>query len=93
MERGGYSVADVDAVLNQFFYALKENPDSLTSGSLRELRFIRAEGQPGYAPQSVDAWINTVAQELDRQGSGYHRPLHPRRRTPRWTKVSIHRRS
>lgn len=70
MERGGYSVADVDAVLNQFFYALKENPASLTSASLRSLRFIRAEGQPGYAPQSVDAWINTVAQQLDRQGSG-----------------------
>ena len=70
MERGGYSVADVDSVLNQFFYALKQNPDSLTSTSLRSLRFLRTEGQPGYAPQSVDAWINTVAQQLDRRIPG-----------------------
>lgn len=71
MEPGGYAVADVDAVLNQFFYALEAAPDSLNSADMRGIRFLRAEGQPGYSPAQVDAWIDRVARELDGRTSGY----------------------
>lgn len=65
IEPGGYSVEDVDALLNQFFAVLKSDPTALTGAGLRGVRFRMTPSRPGYSPPQVDAWVNTVAGQLD----------------------------
>jgi DivIVA domain-containing protein len=72
IERGGYAVEDVDALLNQFFALLESNPASLTAAGLRSVRFRQIPGRPGYAPNQVDSWIDTVARQLASAGSSAH---------------------
>ena len=65
IEPGGYSVEDVDALLNQFFAVLKSDPAALTGAGLRGVRFRMTPSRPGYAPPQVDAWMKAVAGQLD----------------------------
>lgn len=66
LERGGYAVEDVDAFLNQFFSVLSKNPRALTGTGLRGVKFRSIPARPGYSPAQVDAWLSTVAAEVDR---------------------------
>lgn len=67
MERGGYAVEDVDALLNQFFSVLASNPAGLTGAGMRGIHFRSIPVRPGYAPEQVDQWIQTVANQLDQR--------------------------